>query len=177
MSWRFSVLVDQLQIWEDSSAANMNVLQLPLLSHSRCSSNAASARGVLSTCLVLEYVAFWVALHFRTAQFMDNPPIIYLLHQHLPLPFLLLSFSSFPRRYLDEMGTALRRELSHQCYKKQNHHQPSAGSQRICLHLHAPWRVYSDWKHCWTSTAANAAKNSSTTVKTKMSTSKSCISK
>ena len=38
--------------------SSMNVLQLPLLSHSCCFLNAASARGGLSTCLVLEHVAF-----------------------------------------------------------------------------------------------------------------------
>ena len=41
MSWHFSVLVDH--IWDDSSAASTNVLQLPLLSHSYCFSNAALA--------------------------------------------------------------------------------------------------------------------------------------
>ena len=55
MSWHFSVLVGQL--WEDSSAAS-NVFQLPLLTHSCCSSIAALARGGLSICLVLEHVAF-----------------------------------------------------------------------------------------------------------------------
>ena len=42
--------------------------------------------------------------------------------------------------------TALGRELFQQCCKKQNHHQPSARSQRLSLHLHVPWRVHSDWK-------------------------------
>ena len=56
MSWHFSVLVAQL--WEDSFAASMNVFQLSLVNHSCCSSNAASARGGLSTCLVLEDVSF-----------------------------------------------------------------------------------------------------------------------
>ena len=34
--------------------------------------------------------------------------------------------------------TALGRELFQQCCKKQNHHQPSARSQRLSLHLHVP---------------------------------------
>ena len=35
-----------------------NVLQLPLLCHSCCSSNAASARGGSSICLILEHAVF-----------------------------------------------------------------------------------------------------------------------
>ena len=64
MSWYFSLFVGQL--WEYFSAASMNVLQLPLLSHSRCpASNAASARGGLSICSVLKHVtvAFYASLY------------------------------------------------------------------------------------------------------------------
>ena len=41
-----------------SFAASMNIFQLSLLYHSCCSSNATPACGGLSTCLVLEDVAF-----------------------------------------------------------------------------------------------------------------------
>ena len=44
------------QLWEDFSAASMNALKLPLLSHSSCSLNTASTRGGLSSCFVLEHV-------------------------------------------------------------------------------------------------------------------------
>ena len=66
MSWHFSVLVGQLL--EYSSAAGMNVLQLPLLSHSCCFSNAASARGGSSTCLVLEHVALLAILLIQSGK-------------------------------------------------------------------------------------------------------------
>ena len=56
LSFCVLAFVSVCQLREDSPAAGMNALQLPLLSYSCCSSNAASARGGLSNCLVLEHV-------------------------------------------------------------------------------------------------------------------------
>ena len=69
----------------------MIVLQLPLLSHSCCSLNAASARAGLGTCFALEHIAFVVLLHLCTAQSKDYLHMIHLLLPNIPLPFLLLS--------------------------------------------------------------------------------------
>ena len=69
----------------------MIVLQLPLLSHSCCSSNAASARGGLSSCFALEHIAFVALLHLCTAQSKDYLHMIHLLPPNFPSPFLLLS--------------------------------------------------------------------------------------
>ena len=88
-----------MQYWLASSertrflqAMSYNYTYFYRLSHSCCSSNAALARGGLSICLVLEHVTFKVWLHFHTAQFNDNPHVIYLLLPYFPLPFFCSPF-------------------------------------------------------------------------------------
>ena len=69
----------------------MIVLQLPLLSHSCSSMNAASACGGLSNCFALEHIAFVALLHLCAAQSKDYLHMIHLLPPNFPLPILLLS--------------------------------------------------------------------------------------
>ena len=83
------------QLLEDSFAAS-NVLQLPLLSHSRCPSNAALARGGLSVCFFWNTKLFKLGYIFaQLRRSKDNPHMIYLFLPYVPFPFLLLSFSFY----------------------------------------------------------------------------------